>query len=114
MKIILGLYMLTNSAFLHQDIYNHGGRSFWIHNTGPFGCLPYVIARPLTTNGQVDKYGCVGPFNDLAQYFNHQLKETAVQLRKDLHKAAITYVDIYSIKFALIIEANKHGKQLQS
>ncbi|KAJ9554497.1 hypothetical protein OSB04_018542 [Centaurea solstitialis] len=92
-----------------KDIYNQGGRSFWIHNTGPFGCLPYVIARPIITNGQVDKYGCVGPYNDLAQYFNRQLKETVGQLREDLHKAAITYVDIYSIKYTLITQGKQHG-----
>ncbi|KAK9053024.1 hypothetical protein SSX86_029654 [Deinandra increscens subsp. villosa] len=92
-----------------KDIYDQGGRSFWIHNTGPFGCLPYVMARQLITAGQVDKYGCVGPFNELAQFFNHRLKETVDQLREDLPKAAITYVDIYSVKYALITQATRYG-----
>ncbi|KAK6139192.1 hypothetical protein DH2020_027071 [Rehmannia glutinosa] len=92
-----------------KDIYDNGGRSFWIHNTGPVGCLPYVMDRVLITAGQIDKVGCAAPFNDVAQYFNLRLKETVVQLRKDLLSAALTYVDVYSVKYDLISQAKKHG-----
>ncbi|KAL9997006.1 putative alpha-L-fucosidase [Helianthus debilis subsp. tardiflorus] len=92
-----------------KEIYDDGGRAFWIHNTGPFGCLPYVLDRQLITAGQVDKHGCVGPYNELARYFNHRLKETVDQLREDLPKAAITYVDVYSVKYALITKATRYG-----
>ncbi|KAL2510296.1 GDSL esterase/lipase [Forsythia ovata] len=90
-------------------IYARGGRSFWIHNTGPVGCLPYVMDRFLVTAAQIDKYGCASPFNDVAQYFNLRLKETVVQLRKELPLAAITYVDVYAVKYYLISHANKLG-----
>uniref|UniRef100_A0A7N2R555 Uncharacterized protein n=1 Tax=Quercus lobata TaxID=97700 RepID=A0A7N2R555_QUELO len=40
-------------------------------------------------------------YNDVAQYFNHKLKEAIVQLRKDLPSVAFTYVDVYSIKYSL-------------
>ena len=66
--------------------------------------------RQLASAGQVDKYGCVGSFNELAQFFNHRLKETVDQLREELPKAAITYVDIYSVKYALITQATRYGK----
>ncbi|THG01099.1 GDSL esterase/lipase At3g26430 [Camellia sinensis] len=92
-----------------KNIYNQGGRSFWIHNTGPVGCLPYIMDRLPITAGQVDKAGCSGPFNDVAQYFNVKLKETLVRLRMDLPMAAITYVDVYSVKYSLISQATKHG-----
>ncbi|GFQ03274.1 GDSL esterase/lipase at3g26430 [Phtheirospermum japonicum] len=92
-----------------KDIYDHGGRSFWIHNTGPVGCLPYIMDRLLITAGQVDKAGCASPFNEVAQYFNLGLKEAVVQLRKALPLAALTYVDVYSVKYELISHANKHG-----
>uniref|UniRef100_A0A5B6ZC21 Alpha-L-fucosidase n=1 Tax=Davidia involucrata TaxID=16924 RepID=A0A5B6ZC21_DAVIN len=92
-----------------KDIYGQGGRSFWIHNTGPVGCLPYVMDRLLITAGQVDKVGCASPFNEVAQYFNLRLKEAVVQLRKHLPLAAITYVDVYSVKYSLISQAKKHG-----
>ncbi|KAJ0763321.1 putative alpha-L-fucosidase [Helianthus annuus] len=61
------------------------------------------------TAAQVDKYGCAGPFNVVSQYFNRKLKEAIVQLRKDLHSAAITYVDIYSVKYSLIAQSEKLG-----
>ncbi|KAL6567861.1 hypothetical protein OROGR_001529 [Orobanche gracilis] len=92
-----------------KDIYDHGGRSFWIHNAGPVGCLPYVMDRLLITAGQVDKAGCASPFNEVAQYYNLRLKEAVVQLRKDLPLAAVTYVDVYSVKYELISQAKKHG-----
>ncbi|KAG8497151.1 hypothetical protein CXB51_008388 [Gossypium anomalum] len=93
-------------AYVPDDIYNEGGRYFWIHNTGPVGCLPYVMERIAVLAGQIDEYGCASPFNEVAQFFN-----------EDLVDAAITYVDVYSVKFSLISQGRKHGepfmKQLQ-
>ncbi|XP_062165706.1 alpha-L-fucosidase 3-like isoform X2 [Alnus glutinosa] len=90
-------------------IYGEGGRSFWIHNTGPVGCLPYILDRFKITAAQVDKAGCATPFNDVAQYFNRKLKQVVVQLRKDLPLAALTYVDVYSLKYSLYTQPRKHG-----
>ncbi|KAF7816857.1 esterase-like [Senna tora] len=90
-----------------KNIYKLGGRSFWIHNTGPLGCLPYMLASFLSV--ERDEFGCAKPLNEVAQYFNLKLKEAIVQLRKDLPLAAITYVDIYSVKFSLITNAKKYG-----
>ncbi|XVE92319.1 hypothetical protein REPUB_Repub01dG0086500 [Reevesia pubescens] len=95
-----------------KRVYNQGGRAFWIHNTGPAGCLPYVLDRFLITSGQVDKYGCASPFNEVAQYFNQRLKDVVIQLRKQLPLAAITYVDVYSVKYTLISQAKKLGFEL--
>ncbi|KAK4274010.1 hypothetical protein QN277_017304 [Acacia crassicarpa] len=90
-----------------KKIYNLGGRHLRIHNTGPIGCLPYMLIKSLS--GQRDEYGCSKPLNELAQNFNRKLKEAIVQLRKDLPLAAITHVDIYSAKYSLISNANKYG-----
>lgn len=92
-----------------QNIYDVGGRSFWIHNTGPVGCLPYVIDRIPMKASEFDKVGCADPFNDMAKYFNLRLKEAVVELRNKLPSAALTYVDIYSAKYELISNAKKHG-----
>ncbi|EYU22538.1 hypothetical protein ABFS82_05G020800 [Erythranthe guttata] len=92
-----------------QKLYGEGGRSFWIHNTGPVGCLPYIMDRFLVTAAQIDKYGCSIPYNDVSQYFNLRLKEAVSALRKKLPMAAITYVDVYSVKYSLIAHAKKLG-----
>ncbi|KAL2903433.1 hypothetical protein RDABS01_002143 [Bienertia sinuspersici] len=94
-----------------QIIYEgQGGRYFWIHNTGPLGCLTYVLnGFPQNNASQFDQNGCAIPLNEVAQFFNLNLKKVVAQLRKDLPLAAITYVDIYSIKYQLISQALKLG-----
>ena len=84
---------------------------FWIHNTGPLGCLPYMLDRYPMKPTQMDEFGCAKPFNEVAQYFNRKLKEVVEQLRKELPGAAITYVDVYTVKYTLISHAQKYGKQ---
>jgi phospholipase/lecithinase/hemolysin len=92
-----------------KNLYDRGGRSFWIHNTGPVGCLPYIIELHTVTADKVDKAGCATPYNEVAKFFNHELKQAVVQLRIKLPSAAITYVDVYSAKYSLISQAHKHG-----
>lgn len=92
-----------------QKVYAGGGRSFWIHNTGPLGCLPYTLDRFLVSASLVDKYGCATPFNEVAELFNSKLKRAVVLLRKDLPLAAITCVDVYSVKLSLITQAKTIG-----
>lgn len=95
-----------------QEIYKQGGRYFWIHNTGPLGCLPYVLDGLSLDATQVDQTGCAIPINELAQYFNFGLKKVVVHLREHMPLAAITYVDVYSIKYNLISQANKYGTSI--
>lgn len=92
-----------------QSIYNSGGRSFWIHNTGPLGCYAFVFLDSPSAPALKDSAGCVKPYNELAQYFNLKLKEAVVQLRKAFPSAAFTYVDVYSIKYSLFKEPKKYG-----
>lgn len=101
--------MLAQFSNAVKAVYAEGGRSFWIHNTGPVGCLPYSLDRFLVTAAQIDKYGCASSFNKVSLYFNQELKKSVVQLRKELPLAAITYVDIYSVKYTLITQAKKFG-----
>ncbi|KAK9063477.1 hypothetical protein SSX86_017347 [Deinandra increscens subsp. villosa] len=90
-----------------KNVYALGGRSFWIHNTGPVGCLPYILDTLEIT--KVDKYGCAAPFNEVSKHYNQKLKKAIFQIRKDLPLAAITYVDIYSAKYSLIAQSEKLG-----
>ncbi|WOL14378.1 hypothetical protein Cni_G23158 [Canna indica] len=95
-----------------KNVYGKGGRFFWIHNTGPVGCLAYVLDRLTLRAPEVDRVGCGSPFNEVARFFNTKLNETVNQLRKDLPLAVFTYVDVYSLKYELISHASKHGFEL--
>ena len=66
----------------------------------------------MITAGEIDHFGCAGPINDVCQFYNTKLKEAAEQLRKDLPLAAITYVDVYSVKYDLISHASRYGTLL--
>lgn len=90
-------------------MYKLGARTFWIHNTGPLGCLPYILTMVPTKEGETDSVGCSKPMNELAQFFNYILKEAIDQLRIDLPLAAITYVDVYSAKYSIYLEPEKYG-----
>jgi phospholipase/lecithinase/hemolysin len=94
---------------LIKAIYDLGGRFFWIHNTGPIGCLPYVLVRVPALAAKKDQVGCGEVFNEAAQLFNAKLKETVAQLRKDLPSATFTYVDVYSVKYEMFKNPGKHG-----
>ncbi|KAK2384559.1 GDSL esterase/lipase [Trifolium repens] len=92
-----------------RSVYKEGGRSFWIHNVGPLGCLAYMLDRYPMNAAQTDKFSCAKLFNEVSQYFNHKLNETVVQLREELPKATIIYVDVYTVKYNLISHAQKYG-----
>ncbi|XP_074316327.1 GDSL esterase/lipase At5g14450 [Silene latifolia] len=93
-----------------QHLYEEGARSFWIHNTGPIGCLPvqtfYNINPP---PGVEDQYGCLNSQNAKAVEFNKQLKDAVTKLRTKLPEAAITYVDLYAAKYGLISKTKSLG-----
>ncbi|KAI3957739.1 hypothetical protein MKX01_007570 [Papaver californicum] len=82
-------------------------RVFWVHNTGPIGCLPVYNKYYANIPGSLDKNGCVILLNDIAQEFNKQLKSKLTQLKANLTSAAFTYVDAYTDKYNLINSANK-------
>ncbi|KAK9669350.1 hypothetical protein RND81_13G125000 [Saponaria officinalis] len=92
-----------------QHLYKEGGRSFWIHNTGPIGCLPDSTGSITSQPGTLDKYGCIKSRNNIAKEFNKQLNDTVSKLRTELPKAAITYVDVYTAKYGLISQATSLG-----
>ncbi|MED6132223.1 hypothetical protein PIB30_017076 [Stylosanthes scabra] len=104
-------HVLTQFSNVIRNVYEEGGRSFWIHNTGPLGCLPYVLDGYgySMRSDQLDNSGCAKPLNKVAQDFNSKLKEAVVQLRKQMPEAAITYVDVYTVKYNLISNAQKYG-----
>ncbi|KAB1213142.1 hypothetical protein CJ030_MR5G015864 [Morella rubra] len=92
-----------------EQLYQLGARAYWIHNTGPIGCLPYAIIYYPPEPENMDKSGCVKSHNEIAKEFNRHLQDRVSQLRAKLPDATLTYVDIFSAKYTLISEARKHG-----
>lgn len=93
-----------------QNVYQRGGRTFWIHNTGPIGCLPvatFYIKNP--EPGYLDDFGCIKYQNEMATEFNKQLKERVRRLRTEVPRAAVTYVDVYAAKYDLISNTKTEG-----
>ncbi|GLJ20738.1 hypothetical protein SUGI_0377930 [Cryptomeria japonica] len=92
-----------------KDLYSEGGRNFVVHNTGPLGCLPRILAGIRSDLSELDKNGCAVAYNNASQTFNALLKAACTQLTSNLPQATIVYVDIYSIKYALIANASQYG-----
>ncbi|KAI3452491.1 hypothetical protein Pfo_009155 [Paulownia fortunei] len=91
-------------------LYQQGARAFWIHNTGPIGCLPAAtIYFKNPKPGFFNKYGCIRGHNAMAVEFNKQLKARVTTLRVELPRASLIYVDIYSAKYHLIRNARTYG-----
>ncbi|KAH6754743.1 hypothetical protein C2S53_020646 [Perilla frutescens var. hirtella] len=92
-----------------QAIYANGGRKFWIHNTGPLGCLPGTLSIKKPNASEVDDYGCVASINRAAQEFNSKLNALCEGLRFELQNSTIVYVDVYAIKYKIIASASSYG-----
>ncbi|WOH00521.1 hypothetical protein DCAR_0519886 [Daucus carota subsp. sativus] len=92
-----------------KGIYSLGARTFWIHNTGPIGCLPYILTNFPVSDKDTDSAGCSIPHNEISKHYNYKLKEAVYELRRELPSSAITLVDIYSVKYSIYKEAKSLG-----
>lgn len=93
-----------------QRLYEEGARNFWIHNTGPLGCLAQNIAKFGTDSTKLDEFGCVSSHNQAAKLFNLQLHAFANKFQAQFPDSDVTYVDIFSIKSNLIANYSRFGK----
>ncbi|XP_010464035.1 PREDICTED: GDSL esterase/lipase At3g05180 isoform X2 [Camelina sativa] len=90
-------------------LHAEGARNFWIHNTGPLGCLAQVVSRFGKDKSKLDEFGCVSDHNQAAQLFNLQLNGLFKKLPQLYPGSRFTYVDIFSIKSDLILNHSKYG-----
>jgi len=72
--------------------------------------LPHYFVFDPPESNATDKNGCLASYNKIAQEFNMQLKTLVSKLRLRLVGTTLNYIDIYSAKYTLISEAQKHGK----
>lgn len=101
--------LMERLASAIQTVYDHGGRYFWVHNTGTLGCLPYALVYRPDLAAEKDDAGCSVALNAGPQFFNARLKETVARLRVALPEAAFTYVDVYAATYKLMSQAKKFG-----
>ncbi|XAR52727.1 Alpha-L-fucosidase [Bertholletia excelsa] len=92
-----------------KDLHDHGARKFWIHNTGPLGCLPQKLSMVNHGSKDLDLHGCLSSYNDVAKAFNEELRRLCEKMRFEMKDATIVYVDIYAIKYDLIANSSKYG-----
>ncbi|XP_021282631.1 GDSL esterase/lipase At1g54790-like isoform X1 [Herrania umbratica] len=92
-----------------KKLYDQGARNFWIHNTGPLGCLTQNVAKFGTDPSSLDELGCVSKHNQAAKVFNLQLHALCKKLQGQCTDLNATYVDIYTIKSNLIANYSKLG-----
>ncbi|XP_051201431.1 GDSL esterase/lipase At1g54790 [Lolium perenne] len=92
-----------------KTLYEQGARKFWIHNTGPLGCLPQNIDLWGKDPTQLDEHHCVAKHNRAAKIFNLQLHALCTKLRGQFPGSDITYVDIYSVKYSLVANYSRYG-----
>ncbi|CAA0824935.1 GDSL esterase/lipase LIP-4 [Striga hermonthica] len=83
-------------------LYERGATYFWVHNTGPLGCLPASLGTSKTNATDFDEHGCIESMNEGAKAFNAELAALCEELRSQMQNATIVYVDVYSIKYNLI------------
>ncbi|EPS71679.1 hypothetical protein M569_03079, partial [Genlisea aurea] len=94
------------------ELYGEGGRKFWVHNTGPIGCLPQKLAdytNRTSAKKLVDAHGCISSYNSAAKELNDGLSIVCSELRSQMKDATIVYVDIYSIKLDVIVNYTNYG-----
>lgn len=92
-----------------EEIYAQGGRKFWVHNTGPLGCLPQKLSLVQKASNDLDPYGCLSSYNDAARLFNQALFQLCEKLRSENKDATIVCVDIYKIKYDLVANSTNYG-----
>ncbi|TXG48895.1 hypothetical protein EZV62_024770 [Acer yangbiense] len=102
-------YVITEIKNAVKVLYDERGRKFWIHNTGPLGCLPQKLSMVDLQNKVLDGHGCISSYNDAAKMFNEGLLHLCQEMRSELKDATIVYVDIYAIKQDLIANSIKYG-----
>ena len=68
--VFLICFITFQCKYRVYSIYRHGGKNFWVHNTGSLGCLPQQLETTATGDSDFDKHGCLNSLNNAAISFN--------------------------------------------
>ncbi|XP_039847479.1 GDSL esterase/lipase LIP-4-like isoform X2 [Panicum virgatum] len=92
-----------------MTLHYNGAKNFWVHGTGPLGCLPQKLAAPRPDDGDLDDSGCLKTLNDGAYEFNNQLCAACDELRSQLRGATVVYTDVLLVKYDLVANHSAYG-----
>ncbi|CAL4949998.1 unnamed protein product [Urochloa decumbens] len=92
-----------------MTLYYNGAKNFWVHGTGPLGCLPQKLAKPRADDSDLDYSGCLKTLNNGAYEFNNQLCAACDELRSQLRGATVVYTDVLLIKYDLVANHSAYG-----
>lgn len=96
-----------------QTLFYNGAKNFWVHGTGPLGCLPQKLAEARNDDdGDLDDSGCLRTLNNASYEFNDQLCSVCHKLTSQLKGATIVYTDILPIKYDLIANHSGYGESI--
>ncbi|CAH2042389.1 unnamed protein product [Thlaspi arvense] len=91
-------------------LYDEGARNFWIHNTGPLGCLAQNVAKFGTDPSKRDELRWVSTHQQAARLLNLHLHALCKKLQGNYTDPNVPYVDIFAIKSNLIANYSRYGK----
>ncbi|KAF5188618.1 GDSL esterase/lipase [Thalictrum thalictroides] len=92
-----------------KELYNLGGRIFFVLNLAPVGCYPAFLVELPHDRLELDEYGCMMPYNKAVVDYNNMLNDALVLTRKALPNAKIVYVDVHSLYLELFRHPKDHG-----
>ncbi|KAL5718817.1 hypothetical protein ACHQM5_011683 [Ranunculus cassubicifolius] len=101
--------VVNQIAWTIRDIYNIGGRTFFVQNLAPIGCYPAFLTELPHTPSDLDEHGCMASYNNEVVNYNNMLKDVLTQTRKNLSDSSIIYVDTHSIILELFRNPKDHG-----
>ncbi|GER26472.1 GDSL esterase/lipase [Striga asiatica] len=94
-----------------KELYNLGGRTFFVQNLAPIGCYAAVLTQVSHESSDIDSFGCMMSFNNVVREYNSVLNKTLHSTRHELPDANIIYVDTHSVILELYQRPTSHGLQ---
>ncbi|KAG0502408.1 hypothetical protein HPP92_002480 [Vanilla planifolia] len=92
-----------------KELYDIGGRTFFIFNLAPVGCFPAFLKELPHNSSDLDEYGCMTSYNKAVEVYNELLNQTLLRTRPQLQDASVVYVDTYSAKLELYRHPKAYG-----
>ncbi|XVF22441.1 hypothetical protein REPUB_Repub12eG0172400 [Reevesia pubescens] len=103
--------VISQIAVTVKELYDLGGRTFFVLNLAPVGCYPAFLVQLAHKTSDLDKFGCLISYNKAVVDYNNMLKETLSQTRRDLPNASVIYVDTHAVLLELFPHPTSHGLQ---